>query len=129
MRIRLRSMLVVLVGAASLAGCSVDENEQGMKLSLLRVADQTLSRGETNKVAITVTRGSFTGEVDVKFQNLPSGVTVVDAGAIPADDNIRSYTLHAAPDADLVERHRAEVVVSGPENLETSQAFEITVKE
>lgn len=126
---RLTTMLVVLVGSAALAACTSDENKKGMKLSLLTVANQTLKRGETNKIAITVTRSNFEGAIDVDFRNLPSGVKVVDAGEILADDNVRSFTLHAANDADLVEGHRAEVVVSGPGGLETSQNFEITVKE
>jgi hypothetical protein len=93
------------------------------------VADQTLHRGETNKVAVAVARGNFESDVSVEFENLPAGVEIVDKGAIPADDNVRRFTLHAANDAALVENHRAKVVVKGPKQLETSQDFDITVKE
>lgn len=126
---RLKAMLVVLVGTVALVGCTTDENEEGMKLSLVTVADQTLARGETNQIAITVMRSNFKDAVEVVFHNLPSGVEVIEKGKIPADDNMRNFTLHAANNADLVEGHRAEVVVRGPDNLKTSQVFQITVKE
>ena len=120
---------LALAGLAALVGCSSDEAAGGLKLSMLQVADQTLHRGETNKVALTVARSNFDAAIEVEFRNLPDGVEVVENGPIPAGDNVRSYTLVASDDADLVEDHRAEVVVKGPRSLETKQAFDITVKE
>jgi hypothetical protein len=123
------STFILAAAAFGLCGCSSDESPSGKKLSLFQPTSQTLRRGETNKIAITVTRRAFDGEVVIEFVDLPSGVKVIEEGRIPKDDNLRNFTLHAANDAALVANHNAKVIAKGPEGLETSQTFQITVKE
>jgi hypothetical protein len=123
------STFILAAAAFGLCGCSSDETSTGKKLSLLQPTSQTLKRGETNKIAITVTRRGFDGDVGIEFVDLPAGVKVVEEGRIPKDDNLRNFTLHADNDAALVANHHAKVKAKGPEGLETSQTFEITVKE
>lgn len=114
---------------AAVAACTSDEDARGRKLSLIKVVDQTLQQGETNKVKITVTRSDWDGDVDVEFSNLPSGVSIVESDTkIAKDDNTRDFTLHAENDAAIVENHAATVTVIGPGDLRVTETFEITVK-
>jgi len=123
------STFILAAVAFGLFGCSTDETPGGAKLTLIQPAPQTLKRGETEKIAITVGRSGFEGEVKIEFVDLPSGITVVEEGGVPKDDNIRTFTLHADNKANLVENHEAKVKAKGPEGLETFRTFKITVKE
>jgi hypothetical protein len=123
------STLILAAAAFGICGCSSDESATGKKLSLVQLTSQTLRRGETNKIAIVVTRSGFDDEVVIEFVDLPAGVKVIEEGRIPKGDNLRNFTLHADNDAALVANHHAKVKAKGPEGLETSQTFEITVKE
>jgi hypothetical protein len=127
---RRAALTLASVAVFALCGCSTDENPKGWKLSLLKPMDQTLRRGATNKIAITVVRSGFDGEVDVEFEDLPAGVKVIEDERIPGNENIRNFTLHAGNDADIVGNHVARVRVRGPKgtNLETSETFQINVK-
>lgn len=100
------------------------------KLTLLKPMDQTLKRGELNKVAITVVRRNFTTDVPVRFENLPDGVKVVEKDKkIEEDQYIVNYTMFAANDADLVAGHVVKVTAEGPEGLKVTESFEVSVKE
>ncbi len=105
------------------------EGPTGKKLTLLQPTSQSLKRGETNTISITVTRSNFADAVSVKFSDLPKGTTVVESKKIDADKNIGTYTLHSAPDADLVANHVAKVTVEGPDGMTATETFKITVTE
>jgi hypothetical protein len=123
--------LAALVALAS-GGCgtSTSKGPGGQELTLVKPADQTLTRGESNRVAVAITRDEFEGPVEVEFEDLPSGVRVVEGDvSIPADKNVMNFTLVADATAELVAEKPVRVVVKGPNGLETSVVFEVTVKE
>ncbi|KAF0244231.1 MAG: hypothetical protein FD180_2741 [Planctomycetota bacterium] len=125
---RWATAITLVLGALGCEKTSV-EGASGKKLTLLQPASQTLKRGETNQIAITVARSNFADPVAVKFSNLPKGTTVVEDKKIDADKNIGTYTLHSGPDADLVTNHVAKVTVEGPGGMTATESFQITVKD
>lgn len=100
----------------------------GQKLTLFKPANQALKQGETDDVTVRILRENFEGEVRVSFQDLPSGVSVVSPGPIPAGKDSAVYTLHAAPDAGLVGNHMARVTAEGPGGLSATEMFGISVE-
>jgi len=129
MKIIASAITVALV----LCGAACDKNTTqgpgGKRLTLTQPADQTLKRGETNEIAISIGRDNFTGPVQVRFEKLPRGVEAVQSKDIAADQTRVVYTLHAANDADLVQKHEAVVVAQGPEGMATRQTFLVTVED
>lgn len=128
MATRCASVLALLLVALGCEKTTV-QGTNGKKLTLLQPTSQTMKRGETNSISITVTRSNFGDAVGVKFANLPKGVHVIEDKKIGADQNIGTYTLHSAPDADLVTNHVARVTVEGPEGMTATETFEITIKD
>lgn len=122
-------MIVATFGIAA-AGCekTTVENEKGQKLTIVKPANSTIKRGETEKVSIVVTRDNFTGPVTVKFDKLPNGVTVVGSDNT-IESNERTFVLSASSTADLVANHVATVTASGPEGMKATQEFSITIKD
>jgi hypothetical protein len=105
------------------------EGAGGKKLTLLQPTSQSMKRGETNTIDIAVTRSNFADSVGVKFSDLPKGTTVIENKKIDSDKNIGTYTLHSAPDADLVANHVAKVTVEGPGGMTATETFKITVSD
>lgn len=103
------------------------EGPTGKKLTLSQPSSQTMKRGETNQITISISRSNFADSVGVKFSDLPKGTTVVESKKIDADKNSGTYTLHSAPDADLVANHVAKVTVEGPGGMTATETFKITV--
>ncbi|KAF0244232.1 MAG: hypothetical protein FD180_2742 [Planctomycetota bacterium] len=123
-------LAVALLG--SIVGCSSTSasGSNGKKLTLLKPVNQTLKRGDTNKVAITVVRENIDADVSVRFDNLPEGVKVIETDKKVKDDEfLVNYTLFAANDAGLVSGQVVKVTVEGPEGLAATESFEVTVKE
>lgn len=122
---------ILAVLALLLPGCdqSKTQNAAGKKLSLSQPSNQTLTRGETNEIAISINRENFATAVKVTFSNLPNGVHVVDEREIPGDQSRMTYTLHAANDADLVANHESRVTAEGPDKMATTQTFKLTIQE
>jgi hypothetical protein len=125
---RFVAALAVLVSALGCEKTSV-EGAGGKKLTLIAPASQTLKRGETNQIAITVTRSNCADSVAVKFSDLPKGTSVVEDKKIDADKNVGTYTIHSTPDADLVTNHVAKVTVEGPGGMTATESFQVTVKD
>lgn len=130
MPIALRSIAAIALMVAAI-GCekTTVEGTNGKKLTLLHPASQTLKRGETNQIDITVTRTNFSEAVGVVFSDLPKGTTVVESKKIAGDKNIGTYTIHSAPDADMVNNHVVKVTVEGPDGMKATETFQITVKD
>jgi hypothetical protein len=127
-----RSLLVVSAFAlCALAGCGEQASvagESGARLTLEKPASVTLRRGGMTKAEVRIGRRDLAGEVAVRFSNLPKGVDVVDADSRIVGDH-GSYTLRASADADLVEKHAAEVTVTGgPGNISVTQSIDIDVR-
>jgi hypothetical protein len=121
-------VLAVLLplGCASTSASGSD----GKKLSMLKPVNQTLKRGDTNKIMITVWRESISSDVSVRFANLPDGVKVIEQDKKVKDsDTIVNYTLFAANDAGLVSGQVVHVTAEGPDGLAVTESFEVTVKE
>lgn len=125
-RLALAALVLVLA-----AGCekTTSTDAKGRKLTLLKPMDQALKRGELNKVNITIGREGFSAPVEIRFENLPRGLQVVEKSSIAGDRNMQAYTLHADNDAALVANQEVRVVAEGPEGLTASETFKVTVKE
>lgn len=117
------------VGLAA-AGCekSTVESNAGRKLTLVKPMGQNITRGETEKVSVVVSRTNFDGPVLVRFDDLPKGVSLVDTET-KITGNEKTFVLKAAADADLVKNHNATVTATGPDGMSVQEKFEITIKE
>ena len=132
---KLRTLFAALAVAAMAAapmgcGSNTAKDAGGRELTIVKPADQTIKRGESNRVAVAITRDEFEGPVNVRFEGLPAGVKVAEGDVtIPADKNVMNFTLVADVSAELVAEKPVRVVVTGPNNLVTSEVFELTIKE
>jgi hypothetical protein len=126
----IKKMTYCLVLALAVAGCekTTVEGPNGKALKLTKPSDTTIIRGDTAKVAVVVARTNFTGPVTANFNNLPNGVSVVDAGGT-IEGTERTFVLKASDTADMVGNHAAKISVSGPDGMTATEEFEITVKE
>jgi hypothetical protein len=126
---RLIALACVLV-VPLVAGCSSTSagNERGQKMTLVSPADQTLKRGEVNRVAVTVLRENLIDNVKVSFEDLPDGVNVIEKDReMNHDDLVVIYTLHAENDADLVKNHEVKVRAEAPDGLAVTESFTVSV--
>lgn len=123
--------LAAVAVVMSVAGCgkSTTVDVGGKKLTLMAPEDQELKRGAQNTVTITVRREGFTEVLQVKFADLPKGVTVAEDKPIDGNQTIGKYTLRSAADADLVDGHQAKVTLTGSGGVTITETFEITVKD
>lgn len=123
------SAVLSLVLLTTLAGCtkeSAASGTGGTRLALSKPSNQTLTQGESNKVAVSVDRTGFAEQVRVSFSNLPSGVSVADT-TIPPGDSSKDFVLVAAADAEVVDKRIVTVRAEGA-GIDASQTFELTVK-
>jgi len=123
---------VIVAAFLFVSGCkhATVEGSGGKKLTLVKPADQTIKRGETNQVSIAVTRDNFRDAVDISFDNLPAGVTVQDKDKkLAANDNTATFTLKADANAGLVTNHEVKVTATGPDGMKVTEAFKLTVKD
>jgi len=106
------------------------EGPSGKKLTLMKPADQTIKRGETNQVKVSINRDNFRDTVSITFDDLPNGVQVQDKDKkIAAEESSGVFTLVADPKADLVTNHNAKVTAMGPDGMKVTETFKVTVKE
>jgi len=120
----------VLALAGLTAACDVAkvEDEKGRKITLVAPASQKLKQGETNRVLVAIARTGVAGPVRIKFDGLPSGVTVVETPTeIPADSSTATFTLHAENDAELAASRPATITAIGPGGMSVSERFNIDV--
>lgn len=99
----------------------------GRKLGLTAPANQTITQGSTNDIAIKIDRGDFTGPVGIEFVGLPAGVTVVNPGSIPTGDEMKSFTLRASDTATVVKDHGVSVFASAAD-MRVQQTFKLAVE-
>ena len=125
--------LTIAAPLALLLATACDSNEvrgaEGTTLSLMAPANQSLTRGETNDVAIKIDRGDFVGPVAISVVLAlvaSSGVSVANPGTIPAGDELKNFTLTVGADAALVEGHQVTVTASA-KDLRVKQIFEVDV--
>jgi uncharacterized protein (DUF58 family) len=102
----------------------------GRQLTVYQPADQSLKRGESNQVKVSIERKNFRDAVKVTFSQLPEGVVVTDHDKLIApEETSATFTLKAEPQAPLVSNHRVDVLAKASTGLESRQAFNLTVKE
>jgi hypothetical protein len=125
------TLLVVFFGLMAMSACEKSTvGARGKKLTLVKPADQTITRGETDNVKISIGRDAFRDAVEIKFEDLPTGVHVQDQNMkIAPEESSGTFTLRADPNAQVVKDHPVRVTVTGPEGLSTSETFKITVKD
>ena len=115
---------------ALLSGCKQSTSQVGdKKLTLTKPSNVTIHRGGTEDLTIRIGREGFREKVKVGFSNLPKGVEVTNRDMeIAADQTSGTFTLKANDDAELVTKE-ATVTVTGPDGLQASENFQVTVKE
>src|SRR5262249_11168545 len=125
-----RAALCLIIPCIAVVGCekTTVEGPNAKKLTLVKPADQTIKRGDAEKVSITVKRTNFNEPVTVQFENLPKGVTVTDDGG-KIEGNERTFVLNASDSADLVQNYAASVSVKGPDGMTATEQFRITVRQ
>jgi len=126
-----RQFLTCLVLATGLAACAstTATGPHGEELTLVKPADQTVRRGETNKVSVYVRREKLDDPIELKIEGLPQGVEVVERDPrVAAGSNLAELTLYARPDADLVSGHAVKVTAKARDELVAIQWFHVDVK-
>lgn len=125
-----RALLSLTFATFAIAGCekTTVEGPNAKSLTLKQPSGTTIQRGNTAKVDVLVTRSNFSGPVTAEFNNLPSGVSLVDAGG-KIEGSERTFVLKASPNADMVANHKAKVSIHGPDGMTATEEFEITVKD
>lgn len=119
--------LLTLLGATMSCGTqSSASGPAGTRLALTEPGSQSMTQGESNKVAIQVARTGFADAVRITFSNLPDGVRV-DGDTIRAGESSMDFVLVASPTARVVDKQIVTVKAQGA-NITTSQTFELTVK-
>jgi hypothetical protein len=127
----LRMTILTLALAGGLVACAsaTGTGAKGEALSLFQPADQTLRRGDLNRVSVIVRREQMPDGVDLDVENLPAGVELVGAPAkIAAGSSFGEFTLYARPDADLVTGHAVQVTARTANGVSVSQWFHLDVK-
>jgi len=106
------------------------EGPSGKKLTLMKPADQSIKRGETNQVKVSINRDNFRDAVSIMFEDLPNGVQVQDKDKkIAPEETSATFTLVADPKADLVTNHNVKVTASATDGMKVTEVFKVTVKE
>ena len=125
-------LLVAAIAAFALAGCTKSasvENQMSGKLTLSPPTAVTVQRGGMSKAEIQISRQDLTGDVAIRFTNLPNGVDIVESDSKIVGD-FGTFTLRATDTADLVENFSADVTASGgPGNVSVSAPISISVTE
>jgi hypothetical protein len=125
------AMAVLSLVLMFIVGCdrkATVEGQQGKKLTLTKPSSVSIKQGEVADVKISIGRGTIKEPIVVTFEQLPQGVTVVDADKkIVGEEG--TYVLKADNSAVLVSDHKAQVTAKGPDGLAVSQPLEINVKE
>jgi hypothetical protein len=100
------------------------------RLTLIAAKNQTIKRGDTDKVLVTVTRDNFDDAVTVRLNDLPKGVELVgdNEAVIPRGSNSVTLELKASDDAEVGE-HDVTIAADAPGISENTQTFKLMVKD
>jgi len=101
-------------------------------LTVTSPGSQTITQDGTDKMSISINRDNFEGPVDIRVDNLPKGISVMNQDlTIPADQKSVEVTLKAAADAVPVTDHEVKVSAKPKQEKDMSEAvvgFKLTVK-
>ena len=100
------------------------------KLTVVAAKSQTIKRGDTDKVLVTVNRDNFDDAVTVRLNDLPNGVELVgeNEAVIPRGSNSVTLELKASDDAEVGD-HNVTIAADAPGLSENTQTFKLTVKD
>jgi hypothetical protein len=128
---RFMALAVLGIVVALTSGCretTTLESPGGKKLTVTKPSSLTIKQGTTEQIKVTITRTNFSDPVEVKFDKLPPGITVVDKKTeIPANDTMATMTFKADDNAPVISNHDATVTVVGPGDLKSTTTFPITI--
>jgi hypothetical protein len=114
-----------------IGGCSHESEAKDTKgttqFELRAPANQTITQGTTNQVRVSVDRLEYSGEISVSLDNLPSGISILNAGPIPVGRDYVDLTLEAKPDAPVLDNKVCTVRAKGG-GAETTQQFKVSVR-
>ena len=122
---------IVLVGTI---GCSGEKKESpggagGEKLKLTGPGNTSIEQGESKKISVSIKREKFEDPVDLKFEDLPKGVTIEESDLkFEKGATKKEFTLKADAKATPVEG-KAKVSASGAGEKAGPAEFTVTVKE
>jgi hypothetical protein len=102
--------------------------ESDRSLTVSRPHDVTLQRGKANSMRVRFDRHNFDGPVTISVANLPAGVEAVDVPRQSQGDD-DTIVLQASDRADLVENHQARISLTGPDGMQATETFEVSVKQ
>ena len=92
-------------------------DDTARKLTVSVRGNQVITQDLTDEITVMIDRDNFSAPVDIRFDNLPKGVSVVTREmTIPADKESMTVTLKAAPD---FERQMTRYVASIDEKLDS----------
>ena len=112
------------------AGC-VDvttRGPEGERMTATLPQSVTIQRGQTQVVKIGLERKNSTAGVNVAVSQLPSGVEA-EVPAKPVETDQATILLKAAKSADLVRNQAVKVTLTGPNDTQATQYFQLTVTE
>jgi hypothetical protein len=106
-----------------------DKPEKIRTLKVKSPSEVSIKQNGTADVDISVDRKNFTGPVEIKFDQLPAGVsTVTPDQTIPADKDSLKVALKAAPDAKVEKDHMVKVMAKAKDLPADSVEFKLEVK-
>jgi hypothetical protein len=115
-------------------GCSGEKGtvkgEGGKELTVQAPGDVSVKQGGTEKIKVKIKREKFDDPVDLKFEQMPEGVTIeetdtkIDKGSTEA-----TFTLKADAKAKVQDGHKAKVTGSAAGMKSGPHEFTINVKE
>lgn len=128
---RTTSLATALALACAAASCSDSTvaDRTGASLTLAPPADRTVGPGETCEVDLSIARTGVEGPVEVRFEGLPAGVSVVERNpVIPAGREAATFTLHAENDASPVDEQLVTVTAATDTGMTVSDQFRLRVR-
>src|SRR5262245_26828854 len=113
---RLITVVTAMGLAAAIAGCENKTTTTGStvpsstpgkpavkRLTVKAAPTQTIKQGDTDEVSIKIDRDNFNDPVTIRLNELPKGITCEPQVVIPANSSSGTFTLKAAPDAEVGE--------------------------
>lgn len=132
MRPRSARIALILAGLFASAACSTSSarDGHGAALAVRQPMDQTIHRGTTNVVRVRVNRHNVAGPVAIRLENLPQGVSMLEANPrIASGEDDVAITLVADRGAAILTGHFVRVVAQGPDGATGAEGFRVSVCE
>ena len=120
--------VMVVVMIMLVVGCEQQtvRGPEGRRMTVSVPAGVSMQRGQTAQVDVSITRVGFSGSVMVSIENLPRGVAAAQTVRnVETDRTV--FILNADPQADLVENQRVRIIAEGPDGMQITQYFPLSV--